>query len=168
MAFVPSDTWMVGFTFKDNNGNTANFGLDYPASMTYEEVLTAAGVLATALALLSDAKIIGYNISTSLLNDDPAAPAASSEVERKLMVTLGNTAGTKALATIQIPSPRFEAEQPRTDAVNDSYGPWVGVRNLLTAGNLGANNGPVHWLGTEDFGTVTRAVIGHRSRKPRD
>lgn len=167
MAFVPAPTWSASFSFKDNNGNLAVTHLDYPGDLTYAEVVTAVQSMAAAMQAVSDARLISYGIHTSLLNDDVSAIASSSEVERKLSITLGNPAGTQKLATIQVPSPIFTLEQPRTDAIDETNGAWVTLRNALTAGGLGAGNGPVHWLGGEDFGSVLRAVITHRSRAPR-
>lgn len=165
MAYNPGGTWEVTFSFLDNNGKRATTSLDYSFNLPFADVQTAALGMAAAMDGVSDAKLVGYTISANFLNDDTTAIPASSEVERKLSITLGDAAGVRKLATIQVPSPVFALEQPRTDAILDTVPEWVTLRGLLIAGGIGAGNGPVHWLGGEDFGSVLRAVITHRSRE---
>lgn len=165
MAFVPSTYWTIGFQFSDNNGNVADTAVHAPASMAYADVVALAANLATDLQSVSDARLTGFLVYSRSVNDDVSPIAASSEVERKLHITMG-TATDPAATRMQVPSPVFALEQPRTDVVDPTYPGFVQLTASLTAGNIGANNGPVTYYGA-DLTRITKAIITHRARKPR-
>jgi hypothetical protein len=165
MPFTPSGTWDAYYSFRDNNGNIASVTASFSASLSYAQAVTAAGDLAVDLEAISDARLERFTVSTDLINDNVAAPAASSEVERKLALTLG-TATFPAASSMQVPSPIFAIEQPRTDAVDPANAAYVALASQLTNGGLGGNNGVTTYRG-EDLTRITRAVVTHRSRKPR-
>lgn len=165
MAMVPENVWRVYFQFRDNNGNLASTSANFSSALDYDAALAAAAALATDVAAISDAKLESYNISATFVNDSTVEPADTSEVERKLSITMG-TATYPAASSLSIPSPVFAIEQPRTDAVDPTDGLWTALQSQLTNGGLGGGNGVTTYRG-EDLTRVTRAVITHRNRKPR-
>lgn len=163
MALVERDRWEVTFGFADNNGNTATTSVYYPGALTDTQVRDAAALLYAALAAVTDANLTGYSISRTFVEDALGTPPATSEVERKLYLSLG-TALDKAAASMNIPSPAFTLEQEGTDVPVLSSVAFTALRTLLTNGGLGGGNGVADKRG-EDITRVTRAIVRHRNRK---
>lgn len=165
MAFVPSAVWTVSYTFRDNNGKTSTAGAQFVGTLTDAQVIAAAESLGTDLQDVSDASLVGYTISRSVVQDAPVVPALSSEVERKLLVPLGTAAIANA-SSISVPSPVFSLESPNTDVVDTANPLMAQLITSLTLGALGAGNGITTNRG-EDITRVGVPVIVHRTRRAR-
>lgn len=165
MAFVAATVWSVTYTFRDNNGKTSSTGVSFPGALSFADLQTAASGLAVDLQDTSDAALVGYTISRSVIQDAPAIPAASSEVERKLYVPLG-TATIPAASSITVPSPLFSLESPNTDVVDVANPLMLQLAGSLTLGGGGGGNGVVTNRG-EDITRVGAPVIVHRARRAR-
>ena len=163
MALVDSGVWSVTYTFRDNNGNTATMGVSYPGALTQAEVTTQATGLATNLGNVTDAALDKIAITRTLDEDAPATPPATSEVERKLFISM-DAGRFRNAASISVPSPRFTLEQDGTDVPITASGAVLSLLNLLSDGGLGGNNSVTDNRGN----SVTRAhspIVRHRSRK---
>lgn len=165
MAFVPQPVWSISFTFKDNNDNFASTGIDLPASLPFADASSFASGLGAAMASLSDAYLTRIYITLQLNNDATENIPASAEVERKLALTF-DAGSFKSAFRMEIPSPVFALEQPRTDAADPDNLALTGFIDYMLNGNLGAGNGPRTYYGS-DLTALAKAVIVHRSRKPR-
>lgn len=165
MAFVPPQVWDVSFLFRDNNGNTAGTGIYLPFTVAYADAQAYATSVANGLAAVSDARVTSFHVSAVYTNDVTTEPPATSEVERKLALSFD--AGVyKNAYRMEVPSPIFGLEQPRTDVADPANAGLVALLDLLLNGPLGPGNGPRTYFGT-DITALARAVITHRSRKPR-
>lgn len=170
MAWVPSDTWNVGFTFVDNNGNMAGVGVYYSAEeglgfSNIEAVRMAAESLASDLQAISNASLVKMTISRSVINDAPQAAAPESEVERKLVMSL-STAKHPNVSRVEVPSPVFTIEIPGTDMVHRDEPLVAALINELTAGLLLPGNGPVTYYGADIIKVEDPIYVAHRRRKP--
>jgi hypothetical protein len=131
--------------------------------MALVDVETSAENLAAALDAISSAQLESYGILRQYRENAPVAPAAESEVERKLRIELG-TATRLAVSSMEVPSPIFTIEIAGTDVVNPADAAVVNLLDELTNGLLTPGNGIVTWFGAD----ITRAstpVIIHRNRK---
>lgn len=165
MAFVPETVFAVTFTFRDNNGNTANTSVYLPGTLPFADVTAAATLLANAMVPVSDAYLSDIFISYTLRNDAAANPPATSEVERKLVFSL-DTAQYPGVSTVSVPSPLFALEQPRTDVPDPNNAALQVLIAALQSGGLGSGNGITTYYGA-DITTASKIVIKHRNRKPR-
>lgn len=167
MAFVPPSFWAVTFTFKDNNDNIATTGVFLPPALPFADVSTfASGTLGPALQACSDARLTDIGISYRLYNDDETVPPGTSEVERKLKLTFD--AGTfKKCYTMEVPSPLFTLEQRGTDLADPTSTVLTTLVNAMLNGPGGAGNGPQVYFG-QNLTALSKAIIAHRNRKPRD
>lgn len=165
MAPVARPRWEVSYTFRDNNDKTSAVNVYFPEALDYAGVLAAANSLAVDMQDVSNASIIGWRISRSVVeNAAPAAPP-ESEVERKLRIPLGTVEFENA-SSMEVPSPVFSLEQPGTDVVASGNLLLVQLVNSLTNGGLGGGNGITTILG-EDITRAGVATIVHRTRKAR-
>lgn len=164
--FNPSNNWFVSFTFRDNNGNVANTSVYYPASRSYTEVVDDATALAGLLENISNARLIRFGIVTDFINADQSPPPAESEVERKLSVTMGSAAYPNS-SRLEVPSPIFGLEIPGTDVVSEDNGQWQALRAGLVGTVLDPGGGVSDYRGVE-LTNISRAVVVHRGRKPRN
>lgn len=163
MAFAARN-WYASYTFRDNNANTADVTFRLPADRTHAQVETTAAAIRDALVPLVDARLVSYDVSQELINDDATAIPSSAEVERKLAITFAD-AENYAKGSYEIPSPVFSIEQFGTDAVNPANTLVAALIAAVTNGGLGAGNGAVAFGGndfTQVFGTPK---IVHRRRK---
>jgi hypothetical protein len=158
---VPQGTWVVSAGFIDNNGNAASTSVELPGTLTYAQAETEATGWAGLLILASDARLASLHISKFYINDDVSAIAASSEVERKLVLTFDAGAHRNAV-TVKVPSPIFEMEQARTDVPNAALPAFANLVAFYTGGMLGAGNGPVTYFGA-DITALSKAVVRHRA-----
>lgn len=165
MAFNPDAVWSVSFSFWDNNGNTAGTSVAYPGTRTYTEVSDDALALAALLQAVSDARLRSIYIMRQLRNDDTSPIAATSEVERKLSITMGSTAYPNS-TRMEVPSPIFAMEQPRTDAPDPTNAAWVALQAGLVGTALDPGGALTDYRG-EPLTEVSRAAFVHRNRKPR-
>lgn len=165
MALVADDVFSVSFAFRDNNGKLAACSVYYPGTLPYGDVVTAATALAADLQAISNAALVGINISGGLTEDAPITPQPESEVERKLRIPLG-TAIRENASSVEIPSPVFSIETPGTDVVSPTNLLLSAVLAELTLGELGAGNGIVTAYG-DDITRAGVATVVHRSRRPR-
>lgn len=162
MARTAENVWLVSYTFRDNNNKTATCGVSYAGAMTFAEVELAAEALAVDLDAISSAALDRYGIVRRYVEGTPATPPADSEVERKLIVSLG-TATHRGVSSIEVPSPVFTIEINGTDVVDPANALVTALISELTAGLLLPGNGPVTWFGAD----LTRAeppYIDHRNR----
>jgi hypothetical protein len=165
MAFVPYPNFHLGYSFRDNNGQVSSTGLMLPGSLAFADANTFAAAVAIQLQALSDAYLTGYFIQYGGTNDAADPLTDSSEVERKLSLTFD--AGTyKNAYKMEIPSPIFAIEQPRTDVADVTNTALATFIASMLNGPGGAGNGPRTYYG-QDLTALARAVVMHRARKPR-
>lgn len=164
MAFVDKGTWMLNVGFEDNNGNYASCGISLPGALPLIEAEASAAALIAAMGVLSTARIVSYSITRGYENDNTSAPAADSEVERKLVIPLGTNAH-RSVSKLEVPSPAFGLELAGTDVVDETDAGIIAIRTLLTQGLPTPGNGFVAYYGADITRTGT-PFITHRSRKP--
>ncbi len=159
MAFIALP-YVASYTFRDNNGEESTATIALSAAAEPADVVAAAGSVASAIAGLSDATLVRYSISRQFEENAPAAPPATAEVERKLV--LSYKAQNLQRVIVTVPSPAFGIEQSGTNIVTSAS---VEVfANALIAGFPGGvflvsnANSPVSVL--------ERAYVVHRYRKP--
>lgn len=165
MALVLDPTWGVQYSFRDNNGKRSALNLNFPSALTLTELLAIIVTGAGHLRSVSDAAIVGVNLSAVYKETDTGLLAAptTSEVERKLRFNLGTTQRTRA-ATIEIPSPLFSLEQSGTDIVNQADAGVVALKDWLISGLALPGNGPVSVNG-DDLVTISPGEVAHRTRQ---
>ena len=93
MAWVATPAISVTVEFKDASGSRSSSQFNLPSTTTLADAITAVSGLVTNLLAVSDATIVGYSITHSVINTSPAAPAASSRVENKGVLVYRTVAG---------------------------------------------------------------------------
>jgi hypothetical protein len=164
MAFVQAPTWNVTFSFIDNNLNYATMSFNLPGTLDAAGAQAAATGLSAALVPISNAKLDKWVLSRSTYSDAPA-PAAESEVERKLMLTFEDATG-RFKSSIQVPSPVFTIEQYGTDAVNPANALVAAVVAAVTNGGVGGGNAAIAFSGADLVRLFGKPTVRHVGRKP--
>lgn len=168
MALVDQGYWRVNFTFQDNNGKTATMSLYAAGLLAFplgvENMLTA---IRQRITVLSDAALVGANVSRVYAENAPVDPIpASSEVERKLRIPL--TTDIRSHSTyVEVPSPTFLIEQDGTDVPVTDAGALTELIDLLVNGGVGFENGGVTNANVQITGAGTPFVL-HRNRPKKD
>lgn len=158
--------WSVWFSVKDNNGNSSGFGIELDGALTEAQVIARANVISAAYAALGDGYLATYNITKSYVNDAADPKTASSEVERKLSLTVSN--GVKGSdVQMSIPSPIFGLETAGTDVVVVTQPQLAAFLSALYADGTAAGGAMMHPYRNLVMKQCDRAVITHRARKPR-
>ncbi len=83
MAFVSQPTATIVIKLKDASGSVGSFRVHVPIATLAAVALTAAGAIATAVALITGCSVIGYDLTYTSNDDAPADPTAGSRVEDK-------------------------------------------------------------------------------------
>lgn len=146
----------VTLTLRDNNNKTARVELSYPSTTSAADVVSSITSVAPLVAALSDAAIVGATASFTYVETEPGTPGATSEIERRLMLT--GRAANGGVVRIAIPSPLFGLEQAGTNAINLAQTNVAALVSWLTANAGSVVGSPIT--------AITRAYIMHRYRKP--
>lgn len=163
MALVDAGIWVVSFSFRDNNGNSGITGVYLDGDLAQADAVDDATAIANAMIAASDARLETVNIARTLRNDDATAPPNTSEVERKLVITLGDDTYPN-LSRVSLPSPIFAMEQPRTDTPDPNNAAYAALVTALTGGVLTPGTGATSYRG-DPLTRVTGAKVSHRNRK---
>lgn len=158
MALANTLGAVFSLSFRDNNAKNSSMQFYFPASVnTLALALTRANALRDTVAALTNARIVGGNVSFILNEDTPGASVPESEVERKLIFPFVG-ANIRQRYTAELPSPLFTLEQPLTDMV-DQANPDVLAFIQAVVANAVTNRG-------EALLNVDRGVyMDHRNRR---
>lgn len=163
MALTPgTDPYALSFTFRDNNGNTSNSGLYLPNTLDVADIGVAAGLLRGPMLALTNATLLGANLTLALVEDAPTVAPPESEVERKLVLVF-RTASRRQRVRIEIPSPIFALEAEGTDQVSLANPLVAAFADVVINGAFGPANG-ARSISNGDVISLERAYIAHRNR----
>lgn len=140
----------IAFTFRDNNGKVGRAEINLPSTLEPPALVTALTDARTPLLNLTDATLVGASVNISYVEDEPVAAPATSEVERRLVIS-GYVPAQGRRVILTVPSARFTLEQAYTDVVTGT--PIQAVVDYLAA----------RWTGYQ----FQRAYIMHRNRRPK-
>lgn len=133
MALV-NQAWTVNVTFRDRDRNVSNLTAYRPATETFADVDGWATTFVNQAAALSDGVLIGYSIGRTVIEDAPAVPAESSDVERKGVFTflLGDTRKTR----VSIPSISNSVVVDNSNLIDaNNIGVGLFITSLVTGGS---------------------------------
>lgn len=167
MALSTDANWVMSVSMRDNNGKVATFSLYFASDQTVAEMDSNVLALYNQLPTVSDAQVAAISYMRQFVEMGPINPAATSEVERKLVIPLGTANALPGVTSVEIPSPIFGLEAPGTDVIVPQ--PATGLGDLvlfLTSGLATPGNGPQTYYG-EDLTRVGTITVQHRRRKPR-
>jgi hypothetical protein len=117
----------VGITFRDRDGNSAVLTVYCAFATPITDAWVFALAMVGAVAPLSDALIVAVQIAYRWTIDDPATPAESSNIERKLLLLHVND--SDEINGMMIPSPRAD--------LWETTGNYAGIRlDMASAGAL--------------------------------
>lgn len=112
----------IGITFRDRDGNSAKMTCYCAFAVPITVAMSAGMTIADAASALSDGALERVEVAYRWTIDDPATPAESSDIERKLLMLVVNDA--EEINGVIIPSPRDLWE---------STGSYTGIRLDLGA-----------------------------------
>lgn len=164
MAFN-AGKWEAGVQIRDNNKNAAVITALFDAALTLAEVETRMAAIAAAAVDLTDGYVSSYQITRIYFNDAIDPENQSSEVERKLSITLTDAQGQQK-RVVQFPSPIFGLEVPGTDVVSPAQTQVAAFLSALYA-NGSAAGGAVLAAQGNPMSATERIDVRHRPRKPR-
>jgi hypothetical protein len=108
--------------FLDRDGNDATMTFYCAFAVPIEDAVASAIAIADGLAMLSDAVITRVSLSWRATIDDPAMPAESSDISRKLLMLITNP--DDEINAVIIPSPDAD--------IFETTGSYAGIRLDLT------------------------------------
>lgn len=145
----------IGYTVTDNNGKKANVAFYLPPTASnLTGLLTGAAPL---VAALTDGSIVSASATISYIETEPGTPAATSEIERKLLL-VGRSANGGTVR-YSVPSPVFGIERSNTDTVDLTNAAVAALVSWITA-NASSSTG-------SDVSAITEAYVYHRYRRPK-
>jgi hypothetical protein len=134
MAILTSPVFKVSLSFRDLDKNVGSLTINVPVTTTIAEINTAVAALRTVVDGLSDAAFIGYNISYSAVETEPATPPEGSDVERKGSFTFRDGAGYPT--TLQVPSIRNSLVINETQNINRAAAEVIAFEAAMTSAVL--------------------------------
>jgi hypothetical protein len=120
----------VSITFRDRDGNSAVLTVYCAFATPIADAWTFALAMVGVVTPLSDGLIVAVQIAYRWTMDDPATPAESSNIERKLLLLHVNS--EDEINGMIIPSPRIE--------LFETLGNYAGIRLDL------ASTGALAWI----------------------
>lgn len=112
----------IGLTFRDRDSNSAKMTFYCAFATPIADAMILAAAIADHAGALSDAVLDGIDVAYRWTVDDPGTPAESSNIERKLLMLMLNSADE--INGIMVPSPADNWE---------STGNYAGIRLDLTS-----------------------------------
>lgn len=140
----------ITYTFRDNNGKIGRSEITLPPDIAPTALATALESARSVILPLTDAQLLGASLNISYSENEPTTPPATSEVERRLIVS-GVVPAQARRIVVTIPSPPFTLESNYTDVVEGSaLQPLIGFIAQ-------------QWTGYQ----FRRAYVSHRNRRPK-
>jgi hypothetical protein len=96
----------VTYRFIDGRGKAASISFDADATQTLDSIHQAAAAVADQLMLVSNATLVGYTLTYSVLYLSPERQSTDSRVEHKGVIGFRTAQGKQV--TYQIPAIRME------------------------------------------------------------
>jgi hypothetical protein len=136
----------IGVTFRDRDSNSAKMTFYCAFATPIADAMILAAAIADRAGALSDALVIGIDLAYRWTIDEPATPADSSSIERKLLMLMVNS--DDEINGIIVPSPADNWE---------AVGTYAGIRLDLASA---AAAGWVAMLEAIDFRTEDGRPLG--------
>lgn len=159
MAITTDTYWTLSLSFQDRNDNVSHTSILLSDAIVLDDVVAALdGAFGALFSGISDATLVGYNLSRGGRDYTAAAPGANSEVERKGSFSM--LADNGQTTTMQVPSIRQTLVTPKTNQI-DVTSPAVAAFIAYLEGGIVGVAQPVTNAGA-NIVKVTRAEQTHR------
>lgn len=125
----------IGVTFRDRDSNSAKTTFYCAFATPIADAMILAAAIADRVGALSDAVIVKIDLVYRWTIDDPATPAESSNIERKLLMLMLNS--DDEINGIIVPSPADNWESIgsyagiRLDLASDAAAGWVAMLEAI-------------------------------------
>lgn len=149
MALALAPYYQAAITFMDKDRNKSTVKLKYLSATPFDDIQTSLDTLVGLMVPLSNAKIIGYTLSSVfrdtdfLLTDIPEA----ADVERKAVIVMEASNGQ--ISKLELPSIDNAFVIDGSNVVNDQNATVLAFLGALLTGNVGPDNGPVSNTGSD-------------------
>lgn len=166
MALTPDNVWTCSASFVDRDLNGSSIAVFLPAALTFAQADTAFAEVRTAMAVLLDSVIQGWNMGKGAHDYALVVGSApeTSDVERKGVFQW--RAANGALLKLELPSIKNTYVIDGTNTIDPTDLDVIAFVDTMINTTIGAGNSPVTYLGSDlvaGFGTPHK--IHRKSKK---